>query len=326
MSFEPISVLAGTHIKVEHGQQGPNLRPILPGERYDPRTLRYYETRHAMDGQLIRKEQMDQLDEAMRNAVDSTVALGFVVPEDMKARVKLRTQGLLSNPETTLEDLRDTAQKRIFSELAVADAARGADEDGHVVTPAMLANASSIVVPSGSSIEVYEAAREKAQDALHACNLVYVVTILGYKRSGLDLTFNLRTLGSSFTLTAPMDTTVGDFTSKIREDQQLRSTRGAAADVKVVGPAGTVLDPARTLPHAVDYETDGRNKENEAGEFYDLEVLTGEAWKELGLDGPTRWRYLQETEFVRVFGMSKWSFSKLAPWTQTSLKKKHGLF
>ena len=67
-------------------------------------------------------------------------------------------------------------------------------------------------------------------------------------------------------------------------------------------------------------------QEHNVGVFYSLEMLTGERWKEINIDGPTSWKHLHDKEFVDLFGMSNASFSKLTTWRQTELKKRLGLF
>jgi len=99
-----------------------------------------------------------------------------------------------------------------------------------------------------------------------------------------------------------------------------------AREVILVRPDGTLLPCGRTIGDALDQESEETQPDGEDIVFYPLATLTGEMWKEIGLHGPTRWKHLREDEFKDLFGMSKNSFDKLQPWTQMSLKKKHGLF
>lgn len=321
-----IGLASGTHTRVSDGQRGPDLQRVPHGARYDPRTLRFEETRHAMDGQLIRREQKEQLDLAVQSVVDSAVVIGLEVSEKLQEKIKVRTQELLLDPQNGFDILRETAQKRLLLELAVESAMARAEENGLEVTPPMIAHAKSVSVPSGSISDVYEAVLEKVELALCAFNLVYAVTLAGYKKEGLRLTLTLQTLGSTFTLPVFMGTTIGELARTIPEERQLRHPPGSTVVVKIIGPKGTVLAPSRTLPEAFDYEIDGEAEEDESDEFYELSVLTGQAWKDMGLNGPTRWKHLREKEFMNMFGMSKASFEKLPSWTQATLKRKHSLF
>lgn len=101
---------------------------------------------------------------------------------------------------------------------------------------------------------------------------------------------------------------------------------GKSGEVKLVRPNGTLLPCARAVGDALDHESEEVPSDDEDTVFYPLATLKGEMWKEMGLHGPTRWKHLREDEFKDLFGMSKNSFEKLQPWTQMSLKKKHGLF
>ncbi|CAE8630761.1 unnamed protein product [Polarella glacialis] len=100
-----------------------------------------------------------------------------------------------------------------------------------------------------------------------------------------------------------------------------------AAVVTLIRPQGSILEASRRLPEALEYETDSGGCSDDAdGEFYPLAVLTGGAWKHLGLQGATRWKHVREQEFLQLFGMSKASFDRLPSWKQLRFKKKHGLF
>merc|ERR1739848_270108 len=68
--------------------------------------------------------------------------------------------------------------------------------------------------------------------------------------------------------------------------KQLTPTRFA-----IIGANGTRLDWEKPLPEALDYEGDDPAKDEE-GDFHPLSVLTSDAWRELGLQGATRWQYL----------------------------------
>merc|ERR1712187_621256 len=72
----------------------------------------------------------------------------------------------------------------------------------------------------------------------------------------------------------------------------------------LIGPKGTRLDAEMPLPEALDHEPSVPAEEEE-GDFYPLSVLAGDAWRDLGLEGATRWRCLRENEFQKLFGMSK---------------------
>jgi len=105
----------------------------------------------------------------------------------------------------------------------------------------------------------------------------------------------------------------------------VQETVGKAREVILVRPNGTLLPCASAIGDALE-ESEETPPDDEDIVFYPLATLTGEMWKEIGLHGPTRWKHLPEDEFKDLFGMSKNSFDKLQPWTQMSLKKKHGLF
>lgn len=105
----------------------------------------------------------------------------------------------------------------------------------------------------------------------------------------------------------------------------LHCPKGNKIVVKLIGPEGTILDPSAVLLDALDYETDKGDQDGD-GPYYPLSVLTGNAWRAMGLDGLTRWKYLREKEFKDIFGMSKATFEQLPSWKQLPLRRKHNLF
>lgn len=174
-----------------------------------------------------------------------------------------------------------------------------------------------------------------------------------YRKEGIDLIVSWTTLsGASFDTCIRRGASVQDLAHAMRQETRFanidaqasieRLDPGYAAvgrvnapskappvRVAVIGPKGTRLDDKQPLPEALDYEADASaevESEKEDGQFYPLEVLTGSAWRELGLDGATRWQFLREVEFNELFGMSKASFRELPSWKQKPLKQKHGLF
>jgi len=174
----------------------------------------------------------------------------------------------------------------------------------------------------------YEAMFANALRALNSERSVYVVTVSGYKRAGLDLILSLSSLGEDFQMMVKRETSVAQVTYLVQQDrlQKRPAGPGKTIEVKLVGPAGTLLPREKLITHALDYEADEVLSDDENGTFYPLSVLTGERWKDMGLSGPTRWKHLHEKDFRNLFGMSKDAFEQLPDWKQIPLKKKHSLF
>lgn len=165
-----------------------------------------------------------------------------------------------------------------------------------------------------------------AKASKHSDNLAHVCSVNMYTRKGLDLVLSLSSPGGeTLEIKVHREASVADVAGMVKAIVR-PAVLGKAKEVKLVGLRGTLLPCARAIGDALDYESEEVPPDDQDSVFYPLSVLTGEKWKEMRLHGPTRWKHLREDEFKDLFGMSKNTFEKLQPWTQLSLKKKHGLF
>lgn len=191
----------------------------------------------------------------------------------------------------------------------------------------------------GSEATEYDEILAKADRAVQVGlnKSVYVVQVMGYKKEGVELVLSMSNpiSGETFSARVEVGTLVAEVMKVIQNmrfhevahvERLIQGVSGSYVNVKLLGPAGTLLDPAKFLPEALDYETDVVTDDVQQGEYYPLEMLVGQAWKNMGLDGPTRWKHVEDTLFMQLFGMSKASFEQLPTWKQIPLKRKHGLF
>lgn len=271
-------------------------------------------------------ERASRVEAAVQAAREAVLAQGVAVSKDMLKAAE-KQAAMFSKKEDTQQLMLEKAQKCLLVEAALEAACSTASAEFSCKQKeyARLSAATS------ESMD-FEVMQEKAAKALSSHRQTYTVSVCGYSKAGVEVKISFLTIGgASFDIQVPRGTSVRDVAHAIKDVKQLRGpayVEGLEVEVKLIGPAGTVLQESRCFPEVIDYETDGAGEEAypEAAYLHQLEVLTGEAWKELGLDGPTRWKYVPEEDFVKLFGMSKASFDQLKPWTQNSLKKKHGLF
>jgi len=224
--------------------------------------------------------------------------------------VKYRAMVANSRRSTLTEEVSSVMQ-------TAADDVRAA---GHEVSPKMIAFAqheARIKNYRDGTNMLAQVRKVLLREAAKAC--VCSVSIL--KRQGLNLILSLSSLeGENLQIKVNRETSIAGVAAMVQ------ATVGKSREVKLVRPNGTLLPCAWAVGDALDHEAEEVQSDNEDTVFYPLATLKGEMWKEMGLHGPTRWKHLREDEFKDLFGMSKNSFEKLQPWTQMSLKKKHGLF
>lgn len=226
-------------------------------------------------------------------------------------------------------------QVRKKEALAVAvDAAR---ENGMCITSDMLRHAhiccseymaqkaSWMYEPDAYSSETvaYEALLNQATLAIRSAASVYIVTLTSYTRVGQDIALECQTLASEFTLKVPTGTSVAELAALIHKERKLRTPEGS---IKILSPKGFKMAPSRIVLMVLDLAIDGSDHDDDLGEFYALSILTSATWKELGLNGPSRWKHLRGDHFKHVFGMDKADFERLLDWKQVQLKRKHNLF
>jgi len=308
----------------------------------------------AKDRALAEKQEL--LQDALHEAIETVKADGFHVNEASTAMAKQRAESFGKDRQ----DMVLQARRVLLCEAAVAAVIqRAKDRKLHEKWAGQTCHAYSMNVVvfqmedmarTGalmSKSDHYEIIEKNAEQALENEKRTYVITISGWTQMGVDIVVHMCTIGGeSFNMTVPRGTSVDKLSLGIWEDRlcqkseikllgqshlksqhlgyRVQGSLDGKTDVKLVGPAGTILDGTRRLPDAIDFESIDPDKED--GEFFDLAVLRGTAWKELGLDAATRWQYLRERDFVEIFGMSKDAFGKLPSWKQIPLKKKHGFF
>lgn len=268
-------------------------------------------------------ERSHQIEDAVDNAREVLSAKGIMFDQDMITLAKDRV-GRFSTTHCDAQMMQEQALRCLLVEAAVRAALADATQKGETMSQPQI-NYARCAASSVASLD-YHLMEVSAQKALSSHDMVYVITVNGCSKMGMDVVLSLATLGDCFDMRFPRGTSVRDAALQISEDRRLRGPPGCKVQVKLIGCAGTLLDENKQFPEVVDYETDEAEEATEGAEYYPLSALTGGAWKELGLDGPTRWKYLPEAEFMNLFGMNKTSFAQLKPWTQTSMKKKHGLF
>lgn len=163
---------------------------------------------------------------------------------------------------------------------------------------------------------------------------MFIANVIGYETEGVDLIVSCSTLaGATFQSRVCRGASVQDLAQAMHESHSETKfgfgfkfgINGFKKRVAVIGPKGTSLNLEMPLPEALDHEPIAP-VECEEGDFYSLSVLRGDAWRELGLQAATRWQYLRESEFQKVFGLSKATFEQMPSWKQIPLKKRHGLF
>lgn len=264
-----------------------------------------------------------QIEDAVDNAKDAVSAKGIMVDQDM---IALATDivGRFSMMRFDAQTMQEQAHWCFLVEAAIRAAVAGATEKGETVTQPQI-NHARCSASSVTSLD-YQLMEASAQRALLGRDMFYVIMVNGCTKMGTDLILSLGTLGDCFDMRVRSGTLVRDVAIEIAEDRQLRCPLGFKVQVKLVDCAGTLLDENGSFHDPEDYETDVVEETRESCEYYPLSVLTGQAWRELCLDGPTRWKYLPENEFMGLFGMNKISFAQLKPWMQASMRKKHGLF
>jgi len=290
----------------------------------------------------VEEENNRKLEQASQEAVAMATERGLQISRDMRNRALAKAQIAKKEHEVQGKEL-ETLQQQMYNDLVChaalheALARNGMSQNvfhSHGVTDSLF------MAISNSKDAEYEIMVEKLDQILCATrqSSAYVVSILSYTKEGLDLVLCMSTLsGDCFQMRVGSDSTVAQLMETIRlqkQDQSSHLERVARSlsrnqiNVKVIGPAGTSLDASRTFPAAIDYETDGTADDAEEldHKLYPLSVLAGDAWRETGIDGATRWKHLAEKDFMGLFGMNKASFEKLPSWKQIPLKKKHGLF
>merc|ERR1712118_479459 len=109
--------------------------------------------------------------------------------------------------------------------------------------------------------------------------------VISYKRAGLDLVLSLASLGDTFEMTIPEHRSVGAVISQIQVDRGIEAALGMSVEVKLIGPAGTVLPHSKTICQALSLELAELEPDDEEGEFYPLSDLRGAQgrWRQLGL-------------------------------------------
>jgi len=270
-------------------------------------------------------EAAEEVEVALRKALDDVRSAGHEVAAGMvdTARREARLGKDVSIDERIRRVLlREVAVQNAIQEATDSDPARRNELNGWIKRgEARLAAGSTAVID-------YDAMFANALRAVNSDKLVYVVFVSAYKRVGLDLLLSLSSIGESFEMTVDRETVVAHVQFLVQHGRLEKKSAGLGktVEVKLVGPAGTLLSPQKRIGSALDYEDDKVECDEENAVFLPLSVLTGEAWRSLGLPGQTRWTLLRENEFGELFGMSKDAFGRLPDWKQIPLKKKHGLF
>lgn len=279
----------------------------------------YEEERYQASGAARRCKVAD----AIQAAVDDVLAEGLDVTAEMRGLATQRAYDLGSDSKS----MQEQARRSLLADAAVKIAARKDREDGQRVSRVQIDIARCAALASGASD--FQTMLERASTSLNRNNAdkqsTYVVAITAYKKHGLEIELSCLTMsGSCFEVRVQRGTSVSQLAAHIQDLKSLNVL------VKIIGPAGTLLEPSKVLPLGLDHETDVVGEDDADGKFYPLSVLTGSTdqamWKKIGLEGPTRWRHLREKEFADLFGMSKASFETLPTWKQIPLKKKHDLF
>lgn len=263
------------------------------------------------------------VDDAVQTAVSEVRAAGHVVTSDMISCAKL--EALLGKDAT----MQDQVRRVLLREAAVRSALRETEESG-VVDPSKRwskAGEARLAASSCGATE-YETMLSNAIRALTSDRMVYVVCLNSYKRAGVSVVLSLSSLAEQFEMTVSRELCVDELLDLITQERLQRRPAGPGKtiEVKLMGPAGTLLPREQVVTCALDCETAELEPDVEHGVFYPLSVLTSSEWRDLGLVGVTRWKHLREDLFMGLFGMTKATFEKLPEWKQTPLKKKHGLF
>mmetsp|Transcript_114438 Transcript_114438/g.180190 ORF Transcript_114438/g.180190 Transcript_114438/m.180190 type:complete len:293 (+) Transcript_114438:55-933(+) len=286
----------------------------LPGEV--ARLSREIEAKTSSDVNLQR-----EVDSALQVVVDELTNAGHVVRQSMKEMAK--DQVHLAKGSNMQEQMR----KVLLRELAIAAALRELGPDianKWGSTWGKEAEARLAISKTGGA---YDVMVDAALRAFSSDQMVYVVCVNRYSQIGVDISLSLSTLVEEFSIKVSREATVAHVAQLVREERLRKhpAAPGKTVDVKLVGPGGTVLPLAQLIKHALDIEGADLLADEE-GVFYPLSVLTGTKWRELGLSASTRWKHLHESEFAKLFGMSKATFEKLPDWKQIPMKRKHGLF
>lgn len=281
-------------------------------------------------------QQREELSRVITVAALRATDAGAEITSRVRNRATANIERLCMSEEEALrcylrEAALDSALTRVFGHGFITRARLRAEDRVRVALNSSDATAYAEMVVKG------ERAAQVGQE-----QTVYVAQVTKYKREGVELVLSLTPVtdtgrGETFRQRVEVGANVAkvmDFVRdhRVREvDHTERLMRGLSnnvIEVRLLGPSGTTLHPERFLPEALDYETDVADDSAQASESYPLEMLTGGqgAWKEMGFDAATRWKYVENPLFLKLFGMSKASFEKLPSWKQIPLKKKHDLF
>jgi hypothetical protein len=264
------------------------------------------------------------IDAALQGAVNDVKAAGHQVTMDMTTMAK--DQAFPGKSITMQEQM----HKVLLREVAVAAALKEARQQGSEISNmwgSTWGKEGEARLAASQAGGDYDAMFASAMRALSMNQMIYVVAVNSYKQVGVDLDLSLSSLGEEFRMLVSREATVADVAFLVQQERLRKRPAGPGKtiDVKLIGPAGTVLPHSHLIKTALDVEGEVF-VDDEDSDFYPLSVLTGERWRELGLHAPTRWEYLRESEFSKLFGMSKSAFKKLPDWKQIPLKKKYGLF
>lgn len=263
-----------------------------------------------------------EVDDAVQTAVSEVRAAGHVVTSNMISYAK--HEALLGKDAT----MKDQVRRVLLREAAVRSALREAEESGVVDPRRWINEAEARLAASSGGTTEYETMLSNAIRALTSDRMVYVVCLNSYKRAGVSVVLSLSSLAEQFEMTVSRELRVDELLDLIEQERLQRRPAGPGKtiEVKLMGPAGTLLPREQVVTCALDCETAELESDVEHGVFYPLSVLTSSEWRDLGLVGVTRWKHLREDLFMGLFGMTKATFEKLPEWKQTPLKKKHGLF
>lgn len=270
-----------------------------------------------------------QLDDALQRAIDRVRSVGRRITPNMVALARAKASTVTSD---TMQE--QEAHDVLIREVAIADALKQAEDNGVNVPRDFQGNVSGALSAArlaacNVGVPDYETMLASAFRALNHKSCSYVLAVTTCTQAGLDLILSMSSLGGDcFEIRVARDKTVADVIALLRQECASRwpAPPGKLVEVKLVGPAGTLLHFSKTIADALEYETEAAAVDDELGTFYPLAVLIGQQWKELGLDGPTRWKHLREKDFMNLFSMSKATFEKLPSWKQIPLRRKHGLF
>jgi hypothetical protein len=263
-------------------------------------------------------------DEEISNAVERAreVVRSIVDVEITRPMLRAAQQGAAMEADGS--SMQERAQRTLIIEAAVASALKQGRASGDVVGPKE-GEARLAASRAAAKGEDYDALVMHALRVLTCRSSMYVISINGYRTEGVDIVLSMSSLGASFQMRIRKGTTVAEVKKMIELEKQPAAI-GLAVEVKLIGISGTLLAPSKTFPAVLDLEAQELPPDDEKGTFFPLSVLTGDAWREMGLEGVTRWKYLREAEFAEIFGMSKTEFEKLPSWKQVPLRRKHGLF